>query len=195
MGFCAPAEAGLLGAGGERGGGVWEVVGVAFGFWGVCCEEEKRELMLFIHEGLLDWRGSSLVALSVLERLSRLGRLLACALLWGVEDGGVGVIGTAGSVSCLGCDSDGGVTGAGAGFLVVSLEGWTFCVCGGSSPFAATGGLFSFEVEDVEEACLRCWFSVSGSARCMRSDRAAHARRRRWWSCDRRRAGLPLFGV
>ena len=84
------------------------------------CDEEKRELMLLIHDGRREDRGSSLL-LSVLPRLSRVGRLFGCGLL--VEVCGVGVVGTAGSVFCLGCDSDGGVTCEGASLLVVPGRG------------------------------------------------------------------------
>jgi len=64
--------------------------------------------MLLIHDGRRDDRGSSGFDLSVLARPNMLGRLLA----WGFVGtaGGVGVLGRAGSVFCLGCDSDGGVT-------------------------------------------------------------------------------------
>lgn len=79
--------------------------------------------MLFIHEGLLDARGSSLLLLSaLLPRLRMFGRLLGWFLLGVVEEGGVGVLGTAGSEFCLGCDSEGGVTCEGAGFLLGSEE-------------------------------------------------------------------------
>lgn len=86
-----------------------------------CEEEEKRELMLLIHDGRRDARGSSGLAFSVLVRPSRVGRLLGWALLgtfWGV-----GVLGRAGSVFCPGCDSDGGVTCVGAGLFTVSGAG------------------------------------------------------------------------
>jgi hypothetical protein len=78
--------------------------------------------MLLIHDGRREARGSSLPLLSVLARLSRVGRLFGCALLVAVW--GEGVVGTAGSVFCLGCDREGGVTCDGAVFLVVSGEGW-----------------------------------------------------------------------
>lgn len=64
--------------------------------------------MLLIHDGRLDARGSSGVVFSVLARPNMLGRLLG-GVLPGTA-GGVGVLGRAGSVFCLGCDSDGGVT-------------------------------------------------------------------------------------
>jgi len=94
--------------------------GAAVGRCGVVCDE-KRELMLLIHDGRRETRGSSLPFLSVLLRLSRVGLLFGCALLalvWGE-----GVVGTAGSVFCLGCDSEGGVTCEGAVVLVVSGKG------------------------------------------------------------------------
>lgn len=79
--------------------------------------------MLLIHDGRRDARGSSLLPLSaLLPRLRMAGRLLVCVFAgvgWGV-----GVLGWAGSVFCLGCDSDGGVTCVGAGALVVSGEVW-----------------------------------------------------------------------
>lgn len=107
--------------------------------------------MLLIHEGRRDVRGSSGLAFSVLVRPSRVGRLLGWALLgtfWGV-----GVLGRAGSVFCLGCDSDGGVTcvGAGTGLFAVSGAGWV----GGSLVFGS-GDLVSLEIEAVDEACFRC---------------------------------------
>jgi len=77
--------------------------------------------MLLIHDGRREVRGSSPTFLSVLPRLSKVGRLFGCALLalvWGE-----GVVGTAGSVFCFGCDSEGGVTCEGAVFLVVSGVG------------------------------------------------------------------------
>ena len=88
----------------------------------VVCDEEKRELILLIHDGRREVRGSSLPLLSVLARLSRVGRLFACALLAAVW--GEGVVGRAGSVFCLGCDREGGVTCEGAVFLDASGEGW-----------------------------------------------------------------------
>jgi hypothetical protein len=78
--------------------------------------------MLLIHDGRREVRDSSLPLLSVLTRLSRVGRLLSCALLGAVW--GEGVVGRAGSVFCLGCDREGGVTCEGAVFLDVSGEGW-----------------------------------------------------------------------
>lgn len=78
--------------------------------------------MLLIHDGRREVRDSSLPLLSVLTRLSRVGRLFGCALLGAVW--GEGVVGRAGSVFCLGCDRDGGVTCEGAVFLDASGEGW-----------------------------------------------------------------------
>lgn len=143
-------------AGGDLGGVCW---GAGAGRCGVDCDE-KRELMLFIHDGLLDWRGSSLLLLfSVLTRLSRLGRLLDWFLFGVVDEGGVGVVGTAGSEFCFGCDSDGGVTCEGALCLLGSDGVWLWWVWAGRSPLVEAGGLVSFVTEEVDEACLRCWFS------------------------------------
>ena len=106
-------------AGGDLGG---VCCGAPVGRCGVVCDEEKRELILLIHDGRREVRGSSLPLLSVLARLSRVGRLFACALFADVW--GEGVVGRAGSVFCLGCDRDGGVTCEGAVFLDASGEGW-----------------------------------------------------------------------
>ena len=159
--FCAPAEALPLGAGGDLSG---------CDCCGVVCEEEKRELMLLIHDGRRDDRGSSGVALSVLARPNMLGRLLTGDLLG--TGGGVGVLGRAGSVFCLGCDNEGGVTCVGAGLLVVSGD----CCCwDGGSLGGGTGGLVSLVTETVDEACLRCWFSRRSLARLISSDGLAHS--------------------
>lgn len=73
--LCAPAEAFPLGAGGDLSGGV--CCGCGVDRCGVPCEEEeKRELILLIHDGRRDARGSSGLAFSVLVRPSRAGRLL-----------------------------------------------------------------------------------------------------------------------
>lgn len=61
------------------------------------------------------------------------------------------MLGRAGSVFCLGCDSDGGVTCAGAGPFAVSGAGW-----GGRSVVFVSGDLVSLEREAVDEACFRC---------------------------------------
>jgi hypothetical protein len=110
--------------------------------------------MLLIHDGRRDVRGSSGEALSVLARPNMVGRLLAWGLLG--TGGGVGVLGSAGSVFCFGCDNEGGVTWVGAGLLVASGDCWCW---DGESLVAGTGGLASLERETVDEACLRCWFS------------------------------------
>jgi hypothetical protein len=142
--FCAPAEAFTFGAGGDLSGTV-------------CCvawEEEKRELMLLIHDGRREARGSSGLVLSVFARPKMLGRLLAWALAgtgWGV-----GVVGRAGSVFCLGCDSDGGVTCVGGVFFAVSGDGWRGL---SGSLLVGTGGFVSLATDTLDEACLRCWFS------------------------------------
>jgi hypothetical protein len=130
--------------------------------------------MLLIHDGRLEARGSSLPLFSALPRLSRVGRLFGCVLeaaVWGE-----GVVGSAGSVFCLGCDSEGGVTCEGAVFLVVSGEGW----CGrdwlGELPLVSAGGLVSFGVEGVADGCLRSWFSAGLSVCLQLSDGAARGR-------------------
>ena len=66
------------------------------------------------------------------------------------------MLGMAGSVFCLGCDKDGGVTGAGAGFLFASGGGCCCWVWAGSWTLVAAAGLVSFGMEEVDEACLRC---------------------------------------
>ena len=63
------------------------------------------------------------------------------------------MVGTAGSVFCLGCDNDGGVTWVGAGLLGVSGDGWRWA---GESVVVDTGVLVSLVTEAVDEACLRC---------------------------------------
>jgi hypothetical protein len=109
---------------------------------------------LLIHDGRREARGSSGLALSVLARPNMLGRLLGWA--FGTV-GGVGVLGRAGSVFCLGCDNDGGVTCVGGVFFAASGDGGWRWVSG--SLFVDSGDLVSFATEAVEAACFRCWFS------------------------------------
>lgn len=66
------------------------------------------------------------------------------------------MLGRAGSVFCLGCDSDGGVTWAGIAFFAASGDGWRWA---GNSLFVGSGDLVSFATEETEAACFRCWFS------------------------------------
>lgn len=95
-------------------------------------EEENLELMLLIHEGLREPLASSR---SVDVDRPKVGRFAVCAL---AEPVGVwvGVLGVAVVLFCLGCDSDGGVTATGAGFLFDSGEG-TRAGCCACPPFVA----------------------------------------------------------
>jgi hypothetical protein len=98
------------------------------------------------------------LALSVLARPNMVGRLLG----WGLGTvGGVGVLGRAGSVFCLGCDNDGGVTWVGGVFFAASGEGGWRPVSG--SLFVDGGDLVSCATETVDAACFRCWFSGQSS--------------------------------
>lgn len=76
--------------------------------------------MLLIHDGLREARASSRSA--EVDRPRMVGRFAVCAL---AEPVGVwvGVLGVAVALFCFGCDSDGGVTATGAGFLFDSGEG------------------------------------------------------------------------
>lgn len=124
--------------------------------------------MLLIHEGRREARGSSGLGLSLLARLNMAGRLLGWALpvtVWGD-----GVLGRAGSVFCLGCDSDGGVTWAGTAFFTASGDGRRWAA---NSLLVGSGDLVSFATEEMDAACFRCWFSGQVSIQLVSCDGAA----------------------